>query len=141
VADTADRPWAALGNRVAAELYGCVVLDDGVEDDAANETRFVWLAPAGTPAGPGGGPFKTSVLFYGEGARDPGWLVACLSEFATRHVNLTKIESRPRRRGLGSYMFIADLEGARDDPPVEAALDGLRGHCEDVRVLGSYPAA
>src|SRR5205085_3748634 len=100
-----EGPWAALGNRLAAELYGCQVLRSGVEDVADNETRFVWLAPVGAPPGafPGSaplGPWKTAIVFWGVGAEAPGWLVNCLSEFATRQVNLTRIESRPRKQGL-----------------------------------------
>ena len=65
----------------------------------------------------------------------------CLDEFARREINLTKIESRPRRERLGSYMFFADLAGARQDPPVAEAIAGVRSMCEEVQVLGSYPAA
>jgi prephenate dehydratase len=96
-------PWGALGNRIAADLYGCVVLRAGVEDVADNETRFVWLALDGAePGGPGDlrplrGPWKTAIVFWGVGSEAPGWLVRCLSELAARDVNLTRIESRPRR--------------------------------------------
>jgi prephenate dehydratase len=145
-----DGPWAALGNRLAAERYGCQVLRAGVEDLADNETRFVWLARAGTAPGgprvqasgsPPLGPWKTAIVFWGVGSEAPGWLVACLSEFAQRGVNLTRIESRPRKQGLGRYMFFVDLEGHEDDPPVGGGLDGLRGRVERLKVLGSYPAA
>jgi len=179
-----DGPWAALGNRMAAERYGCQVLRAGVEDVADNETRFVWLGPVGAPpgglgrsgrpsgsdgpgrsdgpggsdgpgrsdgpGGPGGsdsaaapplGPWKTAVVFWGVGSEAPGWLVHCLSEFATRDVNLTRIESRPRKQGLGRYMFFLDLEGRDIEPHVADALVGLRAHVEVLRVLGSFPAA
>jgi prephenate dehydratase len=66
--------------------------------------------------------------------------VSCLSEFAAREVNLTRIESRPRKQGLGRYMFFADLEGRDSDPHVAQALKGLRSHVETLRVLGSFPA-
>jgi prephenate dehydratase len=140
-------PWAALGNRLAAERYGCQVLRAGVEDVADNETRFVWLAAAGgAPGHPGGdgaarGPWKTAIVFWGIGSEAPGWLVACLSEFASRSVNLTRIESRPRKQGLGRYMFFIDVEGREGEPHVAAALAGLRDHVEVLRVLGSFPAA
>ena len=140
VAGEPDRAWAALGPRVAAELYGCLVLAEGAEDVAGNETRFLWLAPRGVVV-EGAGPWKTSLVFSGAGAAEPGWLVRCLSEFAARDVNLSKIESRPRKERLGSYLFWADLQGSATDEPVTAALAGLREHCDDVRVLGSYPAA
>ena len=147
-----DGPWAALGNRTAAQRYGCVVLADGVEDVAGNETRFVWLARAGAAdrpaasAGDGdgdgdGATFKTAIVFWGAGTERPGWLVACLSAFAERGVNLTRIESRPRRQGLGSYMFFVDLEGRVGDPHVQDGLAGVREHAEVVRVIGSFPAA
>jgi prephenate dehydratase len=146
-----DEPWAALGTRLAAELYGCQVLRAGVEDLADNETRFVWLARVGEdgsrprPGLPGAseplGPWKTAIVFWGLGSDAPGWLVDCLSEFATRAVNLTRIESRPRKQGLGRYMFFADLEGRDDETHVGEALAGLRAHVETLRVLGSFPAA
>jgi prephenate dehydratase len=141
-----DGPWAALGTRLAAEHYGCRVLRAGVEDVPDNETRFVWLAPLGAPAGgPGApnppiGPWKTAVVFWGVGSEAPGWLVHCLAEFATREVNLTRIESRPRKQGLGRYMFFLDLEGRDTEPHVADALAGLGEHVETLRVLGSFPS-
>jgi prephenate dehydratase len=135
-------PWAALGTRTAAELYGCRVLREGVDDDADNATRFVWLARTGAPpVDPSATRWKTSLVFAGAGDSAPGWLVRCLSEFAQRGVNLTKIESRPRRAELGHYLFLADVEGRVDEAPVAEAVARLHGHCEEVRVLGSYPAA
>jgi prephenate dehydratase len=135
-----DGASAALGSWLAAELYGGEVLAAGVDDAAGNETRFVWLAPAGTATGEQG-PWKTAIVFWGVGAEAPGWLVRCLSEFAFRGVNLTRIESRPRRQGLGRYMFFADLDGGVQEGPVGEALEALRGHVEHLRVLGSFPAA
>jgi prephenate dehydratase len=131
---------AALGNRLSASLYGGEVLRDGVEDTEGNVTRFVWLAPAGARAS-GAGEWKTSIVFWGAGDDAPGWLVRCLSEFAFRGVNLTLIESRPRKLGLGHYLFFADLEGSDRDASVAAAIEAVRGQTEELRVLGSYPAA
>jgi prephenate dehydratase len=163
-----ERPWAALGNRLAAQRYGCRVLRAGVEDVAGNQTRFVWLGPIGAPAGgpggesapaggesgaPGGesgapaagseprGLWKTAIVFWGAGSEAPGWLVACLSEFADRGVNLTRIESRPLKQGLGRYMFFVDLDGRDLEPQVLDALAGLGTHAETLRVLGSFPVA
>ena len=136
----ADGPWAALGTRLSAEIYGCEVLRAGVEDTPENETRFVWLARTGDEPD-AHGPWKTSIVFWGVGDDAPGWLVRCLSEFAFRSVNLTMIESRPRKQGLGHYMFFADLEGRDSDTPVAGALEAVRAQTEQLRVLGSYPAA
>jgi hypothetical protein len=139
-----DAPWAAIGTRLAASLYGARVLRDGIEDDPDNATRFVWLAHAGAPppaSTASARDWKTSIVFAGAGDASPGWLVRCLSEFAFRGVNLTKIESRPRRRQLGHYLFLADLQGRADERPVADAIAGLHAHCEEVRVLGTYPAA
>jgi prephenate dehydratase len=135
-----DQPWAALGAASAAGIYGCVVLREGVEDLAENVTRFVWLAAQGTVAS-GPGPWKTSLVFSELGADRPGALVEALLEFSRREVNLTRIESRPLRQGLGRYMFFIDLEGPVDDPVVGEALEGLRGKAESVRILGSYPTS
>jgi len=133
-----SRPDAAIGPRLAAELYGGRVLAEGVEDRPDNMTRFVWLAPAGEP--PLGEPSKTSVVFWGFNDESPGALVDVLGEFAARGINLTKIESRPRRLSLGHYMFFADLDGGAGEARVAEALEALRGRVEALRVLGSYPA-
>lgn len=145
VAARQDGAWAAIGTRLAAEIYGASIIQEGIEDREDNETRFVWLARGDAQAPPpllqGDGAGKTSVVFWGAGADRAGWLVLCLDEFGRRDINLTKIESRPRRERLGHYMFFVDLEGYRDEPPVEEALAGLDALCEGVRVLGSYRAA
>jgi prephenate dehydratase len=145
---------AAIGTRLAAELYGATVLREGVQDRDDNVTRFVWLARtpadlAGERAGAAPRPplrragdeagWKTSVVFWGPGAGSPGWLVRCLDEFARRSINLTKIESRPQRAAPGHYMFFVDLVGGTREPAVAQALEGLRTVCEQARVLGSYP--
>jgi prephenate dehydratase len=148
---------AALGTRLAAEIYGGTVIREGVQDRDDNVTRFVWLArtardqsdpqreagAAGPPplADRGGGEWKTSVVFWGPGAESPGWLVGCLDEFARRSINLTKIESRPQRGAMGHYLFFADLQGSVGEDVVAEAVEGLRAVCEHARVLGSYPSA
>ena len=136
-------PHAALGNRLAAALYGGQILLEDVDDHPGNQTRFVWLAPAARAAAlrerlGGAGAAKTSIVFWGAGDSSAGWLVSCLAELSERDVNLTRIESRPRRIGLGHYMFFVDLDGAAEDAPATGAVDGLRGRCQAVRVLGSY---
>jgi prephenate dehydratase len=135
-----DRPWAALGTESAAGLYGAAVLRRGVEDETDNITRFVWIAREGTsPAG--SGPWRTSLVFSELGEDHPGALVEALGAFSSREVNLTRIESRPLRRGLGRYQFFLDIEGAAVDEPLASAIEDLRSKAETVRVLGSWPIA
>ncbi|HVR04969.1 MAG TPA: prephenate dehydratase [Solirubrobacteraceae bacterium] len=149
VASERRRDQAALGTRLAAEIYGATVLREAVQDRDDNVTRFVWLArrshaEAQAPAPPwlaaraGGGEWKTSLVFWGAGAESPGWLVRCLDAFAQREINLTKIESRPLRSALGHYVFFVDVQGERGQPEVSDAIASLREVCEEVRVLGSY---
>jgi prephenate dehydratase len=133
-----DQPWAALGAASAAALYGCTILRDGVEDEPDNVTRFVWVAPEDTVP-EGEGPWRTTLVFAELGEDKPGALVEALGAFSERGVNLTRIESRPRRRGLGRYMFFLDCEGSQEAPGVAAAIADLRTKAESVRVLGSYP--
>jgi prephenate dehydratase len=146
-----QRGRAALGTLLAAKIYGGTVLREGVEDRDDNQTRFVWLARArqsaeeseiGQPPlrAPATGEWKTSLVFWGPGAEHPGWLVRCLDEFARRDINLTKIESRPRRERLGSYMFFVDISGRPAEASVADAVAGVRALCEEVRVLGVYRA-
>jgi prephenate dehydratase len=135
-----DAPWAALGTTSAARIYDCVVLRDGVEDEPDNVTRFVWIAPAGTEPR-GDGPWRTTLVFSELGDDRPGALVDALKEFSSREVNLTRIESRPLRRGLGRYMFFIDLEGGVAEEKIDEAIEGLKEKAESVRVLGSYPVS
>jgi prephenate dehydratase len=139
---------AALGPAAAAGIYDCTVIREGIEDEPGNSTRFLWLAPAGLPAGAEAGPrreddapWKTTVVFSGLGSDHPGALVEALLEFSTRRINLARIESRPDRRELGRYRFFIDIEGRETDSGVAEALTGLRGKASTVLVLGSYPAA
>lgn len=141
VREAEEEPWAALGSRLAAELYGATVLAERVEDHQDNLTRFVWLAPRGEEAPRPPGPAKTSVVFWGFNDSSPGALVSVLRELSDRDINLTKIESRPRRARLGRYMFFADLEGHLEDVSVGEALEALSTRVQTLRVLGSYAAA
>jgi prephenate dehydratase len=132
-----DEPWAAIGSALAAEENGCIVLHDSIEDHGDNETRFVFLSRQrerqDLPE-----PYKTSVVC--EIMKDqPGALLLILQEFAYRYINLTKIESRPSKRGLGDYLFLIDLEGKVDDATVADALSCLTCKLPRLTVLGSYP--
>jgi prephenate dehydratase len=128
-------PAAAISNRRAAELTGAEVAEEGVQDNANNVTRFVVLAKEDhAPTGRD----KTSICF--SFAEDkPGQLYWAMGEFARRNVNLSKIESRPTRMGLGQYYFLVDLEGHREDEVVREALTNLEEATSLLKVFGSYP--
>ncbi len=128
---------AAIGTRLAAELYGGEVHEDAIEDYGGNQTRFVVI---GRGVQQRTGSDKTSLALFIHESR-PGALLMILSEFAYGQINLTKIQSRPTRRQLGEYMFFADLEGHVEDSSVALALDCLRLKLREVKVLGSYPSA
>ncbi len=129
---------AALAPRLAAELYGLEVIAHRVEDHSDNQTRFVALAPSGVPAPTGHD--KTSIVCFQREDR-PGSLHGILSEFAARSINLTKLESRPSKRGLGNYCFLIDLEGHIVDEVIADCLRVLHAELAGVKFLGSYPAA
>jgi prephenate dehydratase len=127
---------AAIATALAAKLYGLEVLAADIEDHPDNETRFVVIG-FGIPARTGHD--KTTIVVFQSQDR-PGSLLGILQEFAARAVNLTKLESRPTKQGLGNYCFFMDCEGHIDDELVADVLRNLRAK-HDVRFLGSYPAA
>jgi prephenate dehydratase len=133
-------PWGAIGTLRAADLYGCTVVAEDIEDTEGNSTRFVLLGTEPAPA-VGPGRFRTSIICALERDR-PGALLAILQEFAMRAVNLSRLESRPTKTGLGRYIFFIDIEGSRErDLPVDAAITAIEQQgVARVTVLGSYPA-
>ena len=135
VAKSKRTDMAAICNSLAAELYGLEVLAREVEDHPENETRFV-LVGRGVPAPTGHD--KTSIVCF-QREDQPGSLLSILQEFAARAINLTKLESRPTKRGLGDYCFFVDCEGHVSDEVVADALRNLVAKQAEVKFLGSYP--
>jgi prephenate dehydratase len=138
VAEESDGRTAAIGTSLAGKVHGLDVLAEDIEDHADNQTRFVALTKRGIPAPTGHD--KTSIVVF-QKADAPGSLLTILQEFAARGINLTRLESRPTKRGLGDYCFIIDLEGHIGDELVADALRDLKSKNEDVLFLGSYHAA
>ena len=132
-----DQPWAAIGSALAAKEHGGAILRSSIEDHDDNETRFVFLSQRRERQDLDE-PYKTSVVCQ-IGKDQPGALLLILQEFAYRYINLTKIESRPSKRGLGDYIFLVDMEGRIDDPSIHDALSCLNCKLPGLIVLGSYP--
>ena len=128
---------AAIAPRLAAERYGLVVLAEDVEDHADNQTRFVLVAKTRIPKPTGHD--KTSIVCF-QRADHPGSLHGILGQFAARNINLTKLESRPTKQGLGDYCFVIDLSGHVGDEVVADCLRDLHAGLAGVKFLGSYPA-
>lgn len=128
---------AAVGAAVAGELYGLAVLAHDIADNAAAVTRFVLLTRPARPGAPTGNDRTTLVAYLRED--HSGALLEILTEFSARAVNLTRIESRPTKRGIGQYCFSIDCEGHISDQRVGDAAAALHRVCADVRFLGSYP--
>jgi prephenate dehydratase len=135
VAESSE-PWAAVGSALAGQLFGLVPLASGIEDHPGNATRFV-LVGRDEIAAPTGHDRTTIVCF--QDADRPGSLYAILGRFAARDVNLTKLESRPTKRGLGDYCFVIEFEGHVADDVIADCLADLQAHLARVKFLGSYP--
>ena len=137
VAKSKRADMAAICNALAAEIYGLKVLAREIEDHPENETRFV-LVGRGVPAPTGHD--KTSIVCF-QREDQPGSLLQILQEFAARSINLTKLESRPTKRGLGDYCFFIDCEGHVSDEVLADALRNLVAKQAEVKFLGSSPVA
>jgi prephenate dehydratase len=128
---------AAVGAAVAAELYKLDVVAHDIADNGGAVTRFVLLTRPAPPPPRTGNDRTTLVAYLRED--HAGALLEILSEFGTRGVNLTRIESRPTKGRIGQYCFSVDCEGHIDDERVGDAVSALHRVCADVRYLGSYP--
>ncbi len=137
LAQSGRRDAAAIAPMRSAEVYGLHVLATDIEDHPENQTRFVMVGRDDIPAA--SGHDKTSVLIY-QHRDSPGSLVGILQEFAARSINLTRLESRPTRKGIGDYCFLVDCEGHIDDEVVGDALRNVHMKQGNVKFLGSFPS-
>ena len=131
-----DDKVAAIAGESAAELYKLKILEQNIEDELDNSTRFLIIAENDTPAS---GDDKTSLLFAMPSK--PGALLKMLECFADYEVNMTRIESRPSRRGIWEYVFFVDVEGHIQNKNVCSAINRLQTEASMVKILGSYPRA
>ena len=130
-----DKTKAAIGNSMAADLYGLEILEANIQDTDNNETRFVVVSndyhePTGKD--------KTSIIFsiYED---KPGGLYNILGIFQKNNINLTKIESRPSKKGLGKYLFFVDFNGHVDSDLIQNILNEIDENTYFLKILGSYP--
>lgn len=125
----------AIGTLKAAELYGLKAIDKNIQDIKNNQTRFIVLSKDQTEIS---GNDKTSILFslFDD---NPGGLHDILGIFAKNNINLTKIESRPSKEGLGKYIFFVDFEGHKNEDIVENILNTIEEKVSYLKILGSYP--
>ncbi|MDP9036786.1 MAG: prephenate dehydratase [Myxococcota bacterium] len=133
-----DPRGAAIASRLASELYGLPVARERIQDNSENVTRFVLVALEDAPPT---GNDKTTIAFSVRAGQARGALLRTLAIFDEEEINLTRIESRPSREKPWDYVFLADLEGHREDPGVARAMDRLRERCPLLKHLGSYPKA
>lgn len=127
---------AALAGKMAAEVYGLEVLEESIQDQADNATRFLVI---GTQLCPPTGEDKTSLMFC---VRDePGALFDAIKPFRKCGINMSRIESRPSKRKAWEYVFFVDVQGHSEEETVKSALQELARHCSLVKILGSYPVA
>ena len=137
--DLANQPAegvAVIASKLSAKKYGLEIVQEGIEDLRYNITRFFVI---GLGEAEFKGPSKTSLVFAVPNT--PGLLLAALNEFAHRRINLTKLESRPRRNRPWQYVFYLDFDGHWQDAEAREALIQLLNRAAFVKLLGSYPAA
>jgi chorismate mutase/prephenate dehydratase len=127
---------ACIGSHAAAELYALQLLARNIEDNPNNTTRFVVIGRTPTMAS---GRDKTSLAMSTRNR--PGAMHELLLPFAQNNVDMTRLESRPSRTGLGEYVFFVDLKGHQQDADVARALEQLRERAAFLKILGSYPTA
>ncbi|MEF2561052.1 MAG: prephenate dehydratase [Eggerthellaceae bacterium] len=134
-----DKTVAGIASSFAGELFSCKTHERNIEDHYGNQTRFVLIARQGHKPVLESDRMKTTLAMHLNEDR-PGSLLMILSELNYADVNLTMIQSRPTKQGLGDYLFFVDIEGSPENPAIKTALDCLRLKLREVKVLGTYPA-
>jgi chorismate mutase/prephenate dehydratase len=132
----ADERAAAIGTRLAGELFGLGIVAERIQDRPESATRFLIIAQEDAPPT---GTDKTTLAFSLPDAGSRGALKRALEVFDEEGINLSRIESRPKGTTPWEYVFLVDMEGHRQDPPVANVIRKLGTECNIVKVLGSYP--
>ncbi|ACA16118.1 Prephenate dehydratase [Methylobacterium sp. 4-46] len=138
VAQIGDPTRASLSPRLAAEIYGLTIVEQDVEDEAHNTTRFVVVAREPSVPPPESGPCVTSFVFRVRNL--PAALYKALGGFATNGVNMTKLESYMVEGQFTATQFYAEVDGHPEEPPLRRALDELAYFSRELRLIGTYPA-
>lgn len=133
VSEDADKSQAAVASRMAAEIYGLKVLEEGINHNRENTTRFLILSKQPVYRKDAD---KVSICF--ELPHESGTLYNMLNNFAFSHLNMRMIESRPIPGRNWEYRFFVDIEGNLDDPDMINALKGIAGEANHMRILGNY---
>jgi len=126
---------SAIGTTFASKIHDLKILSSGIEDNPSNYTRFLIISKKENKMR--NGKVKTSLVYVTKHV--PGALYGVLKIFADANINLTKIESRPRRKGRWEYIFLMDFEGDKEDPKVKEVLELLNQNVIWYKILGSYP--
>ncbi|MFX1363411.1 MAG: prephenate dehydratase [Promethearchaeota archaeon] len=135
VSELNNESYAAIGTEFSSKLYGLKVLNSRIEDDPSNYTRFLIISKKENEYIEGN--IKTSIVFVTK--HIPGALYGVLKIFADTNINLSKIESRPRRKGRWEYIFLMDFEGDKDNPKIKKAIEKMKENVIWYKILGSYP--
>lgn len=130
-----DGTYAAITSRIGAKLYGLEILEKNVQDNENNQTRFVMVSKSQVSKT---GSDKTSIVFSTD--NQPGSLYRILDIFSLWDINMTRIESRPSKNALGTYIFFIDIDGHIEDQDVHDALTMVKRKTSFYKFLGSYPA-
>ncbi len=126
---------AVIGSRILSEKYGLEILEQNIQDYDNNVTRFVVISKRTSEEITGRD--KTSVIISLKGDK-PGGLYEILQVFAENDINLTKIESRPSKEGIGKYLFFIDMQGHKNEPHINKTLTIIESKVNMLKILGSY---
>ena len=136
IKDLDKKNVACIASRNAAEIFDVQIIQEGIEDNTNNYTRFLILSKEKSDETENS---KTSIIFSVK--HESGALYQIINEFYQQKINLTKIESRPNKNTAWEYNFYVDFEGQQDDPSIKDVLEKLRNHSTFLKILGSYPIA